>query len=61
MHYFHEEKLNEWWYGLGLDALLHIMYIPEYEDANDFIDKCDEYWEGLGYEDKLEIYKSFAG
>lgn len=34
------------------------MYIPEYEDANDFIDKCDEYWESLTYKEKLEIYNN---
>ena len=48
--------LDAWWNNLGLDALFHLMYIPNYEDANDFIDKCDEYWEGLTTVQKREIY-----
>lgn len=53
-----KKELDAWWNSLGLDELYHIMYIPEYEDANDFIDKCDEYWESLTYKEKLEIYNN---
>lgn len=51
-----ERILNSWWNNLGLEALMRLMYIPSYEDANDFIDQCDEYWRGLSLAKKREFY-----
>ena len=54
------QKLNEWWNGLGFETLYRYIYIPSYEDANDFIDKCDEYWDGLSYKEKLDLYHTIG-
>lgn len=54
-----EHELDSWWNSLGWPELFHIMYIPDYEDDNDFIDKCDEYWDSLTYEEKLSLYENF--
>ena len=54
-----ERELDIWWNGLDYDELYRLIYIPDYEDDNDFIDKCDEYWEGLTAEEKENLYNHY--
>ena len=54
-----EKALNLWWNELGYDELYRLMYIPNYKDDNDFIEKCDEYWEGLDVEKKRDLYNFY--
>ena len=55
----HNQELDIWWNGLDYDELNRLMYIPDYEDDNDFIEKCDEYWEGLTLEEKKNLQEHY--
>lgn len=44
---------------MGYNELYRLIYIPDYEDDNDFIDKCDEYWKGLSVEEKENLYNHY--
>lgn len=51
-----EKDLDLWFNSLGLDALARMFVWPKYQDANDFIDICDEYWESLPRAEKEDFY-----
>ena len=54
-----EKELDIWWNSLDYNELYRLIYIPDYEDDNDFIDKCDEYWEGLTVNEKKNLYNHY--
>lgn len=51
-----QKDLDLWWNNLGLNALMGMFQCPANQDANDFIDDCDEYWFGLSKKEKQEFY-----
>lgn len=51
-----QKDLDLWWNGLGLNSLMGMFQCPNNQDANDFIDDCDEYWFGLSKKEKQEFY-----
>lgn len=51
------DNLDVWFNGLDLGALMRIFYCPPGQEANDFIDDCDEYWWNLSPAEKAEFYQ----
>ena len=53
------KDLNSWFKSLDLKELMNIFRCPSDKEANDFIDDCDEYWDGLTLDEKEDLYRRY--
>lgn len=51
-----EYELDLWFHQIDLKGLMKIFRSNSGQDANDFIDDCDEYWDNLSYSEKFDFY-----
>ena len=45
-----------WFYSLDLNQLMRMFTWPAGDDANDFIDDCDEVWNNMTEKEREEFY-----
>ena len=58
-HYSDHERVNNWFYSLDLEQLAKMFYWPDNYDANEFIERCDDVWADMTYEQKQVYYTNY--
>lgn len=62
-----ESQLDRWFKNLDSRDLMYlypskfekiVQDIDYYEEINEFIDECDDDWDSLSYNEKLELYNA---
>ena len=54
------KKLNNWWSMIDLNGLLRMFHKSKGQDANEFIDDCDLYWNSCSKREKMEIFRKYS-
>ena len=55
-------EIEEWWRHLGTfdrENVTPFIFMATHEDACDYLQKTDDWWDGLTDEEKREAYEEF--
>ena len=50
---------DTWFYSLDLQQLMKLFVWPNGQEANDFIDNCDEAWSDMDWDEKEYLYNKW--